>query len=481
MISVILAGGSGTRLFPLSRKKYPKQFLKIGDNLSLLQKTINRNLKITDSVENILIITNSDYQFHIKAQIKEILPEIKTDKLNLILEPVSRNTAPAIALAIKYILEKMSAKEDEVILVSPSDHIIHPDEKFKQYVKEGENIAKKGYIVTFGINPTKPETGYGYIESEERIEERGSISTYKVRKFHEKPDRKKAEEYLLKGNFYWNSGIFMFTPETMLKELEKQAPEIYSLIESRTFEEVIMSFDEMPDISIDYAVMEKTGKAAVIPMDIRWSDVGSWDSVYDVLEKDEDRNVKIGNVLSIDTKNSLIIGDKRLIATIGIEDLMIVETPDVVVIAKRGEGQKIRELVNRLKENEETKSLTEYHTTVYRPWGSYTEFEKGQRYRIKRITVQPGEQLSLQMHYHRSEHWIVVKGTAKVVMEDEEGNLREFYVHENESTYVPKTTKHRLINPGKVPLEIIEVQVGEYVEEDDIIRFDDKYSRKEKE
>ncbi|SMP25104.1 mannose-1-phosphate guanylyltransferase/mannose-6-phosphate isomerase, partial [Venenivibrio stagnispumantis] len=225
------------------------------------------------------------------------------------------------------------------------------------------------------------------------------------------------------------------------------------------------------------AVMEKTDKAVVLPMDITWSDVGSWDSVYEVLNKDENQNVKIGNILDIDTKNSFIMTDKRLAVTVGVEDLIVVETPDVVLIAKRGEGQKIKDVVQILKQNEKTKQITEYHTTVYRPWGSYTELEKGERYRIKRITVLPGEALSLQMHYHRSEHWIVVKGTAKVILEHDGGKKEEIYIHENESIYVPKTTKHRLINPGKIPLEIIEVQVGEYVEEDDIIRFEDKYQR----
>ncbi len=475
MKSVILAGGSGTRLYPLSRKHFPKQFLKIWDDESLFQKTVKRNLNSVNSIDDILIITNNNYQFHIKNQLKEILESDKETPFNIILEPIGRNTAPAIALTAKYALEKLGAEEDEVLFISPSDHLISPDDKFTEYVKKAEELAKQGFIVTFGIRPNKPETGYGYIEKDGKLE--GEIEAFKVKQFHEKPDYETAKKYIATGDYFWNSGMFAFSIRTILDELKKYSPEIYQHLEGKTFEEVVMNFSEMPDISIDYAVMEKTEKAVVLPLDIMWSDVGSWDSVYEVSEKDENKNVKIGNVIDIDTKNSLIMGDKRLIATIGLEDLIIVETPDAIVIAKKGEGQKIKNLVNILKENEETKPLSEFHTTVYRPWGSYTELEKGERYRIKRITVQPGEKLSLQMHHHRSEHWIVVKGTAKVVLECEDGSLKEFYIHENESTYVPKTTKHRLINPGKIPLEIIEVQVGEYVEEDDIQRFDDVYKR----
>ena len=471
MKTVILAGGSGTRLFPLSRENYPKQFIKIADESSLLQKTFNRCKHFTNS-KDIFIVSGDKYQFHIKNQLEEIGEK---DFKNIILEPVGRNTAPAIALAVKYLLEKENATEDSIIFITPSDHIISPEEKFSEYIKEAEVVAKEGYIVTFGVRPSKPETGYGYIEADEKkILNKG----YKVKKFHEKPDLKTAQTYLLKGNFFWNSGMFMFSIKTILNEFKNHSPDIYSFIEKLSYEELVMSFSDMPDISIDYAVMEKSKNIAVIPVDIVWSDVGSWDSLYDVLDKDNKGNAKVGNVVDIDTENSLVFGDsKRIVSTIGLKDLIIVDTDDVVLIAKRGESQKVREIVKKFKEDKKLEEKAKFHNTVYRPWGSYTELEVGNRYKIKRITVKPGGKLSLQMHYHRSEHWVVIKGTAKVILENEEGKLEEKYIHENESIFVPKTTKHRLINPGKVPLEIIEVQVGEYVGEDDIVRFDDIYSR----
>jgi mannose-1-phosphate guanylyltransferase/mannose-6-phosphate isomerase len=478
MKSIILAGGSGTRLFPLSRKGLPKQFLKIGDDKSLFQKTVERNL-LAVKPEDLIIITNKDYRFLVEKELNGLGKSSHTSQ-HIILEPVGRNTAPAIALAVKFLIEKVGVSEDEVLFVCPSDHVISPDEKFAEYIKEAEKMAEEGYIVTFGVKPSKPETGYGYIEADtsKPFELSGEQTAYKVKKFHEKPSLEVAKEYLASGNYYWNSGMFAFTVKTILEEFERHAPDIYEKIENKRFEEVLAEFESMPDISIDYAVMEKTDRAVVLPLEIEWSDVGSWDAVYEVMEKDEKGNVKSGNVIDIDTRNCLILGNKRVVSTIGVEDLIVIETDDVLLIAKKGEGQKVREVVKRLKESEEFKPLTEYHTIVYRPWGSYTELEKGERYRIKRITVKPGEALSLQLHYHRSEHWVVVKGTAKVVLEDERGELKEYFVHENESIYVPKTRKHRIINPGKVPLEIIEVQVGEYVEEDDIVRFEDKYERK---
>jgi mannose-1-phosphate guanylyltransferase/mannose-6-phosphate isomerase len=466
---LILAGGSGVRLFPLSRKNLPKQFLKIGSDRSFFQGTVERVLKLVKEARDVVITSNEEHYFHLKYQLKEL--GLSPEDFHFVKEPLSRNTASAIALTVKYLLEVAGVSLEERLFVSPSDHLISPVDKLVEKVMEAEKVAKEGFIVTFGIRPTKPETGYGYIEAGEIFD-----GGYKVNAFHEKPSLEKAKEYLAKGNFFWNSGMFLFSIETILEEFKEHCAEIFELFEGNDFESLLKNFEKMPNISIDYAIMEKTKRAVVIPLDVTWSDIGSWDSLYEILPKDERNNAKVGKVLDIDTENCLFIGNKRLISAIGLKDLMAIETDDVILLAKRGEGQRVKELVEKLQGRKDLTEITRLHTTVFRPWGSYTELERGERYRIKRVTVYPGESLSFQMHYHRSEHWVVVRGTAKVILE-EDGLLKEYFLHENESIFVPKTTKHRLMNPGKIPLEIIEIQVGEYVEEDDIVRFEDLYGR----
>jgi mannose-1-phosphate guanylyltransferase/mannose-6-phosphate isomerase len=474
MKALILAGGGGTRLWPLSRRNYPKQFLKIKSDKSLLRQTAERLLKVMKR-DDVVIVTNRSYKFYVKAD----LPEIE----NLIFEPACRNTAPAMALGIKYCLEKLGCGEDEVILMCPSDHIIRPDDRFAEYMKSADAIARKGYIVTFGIKPDKPEPGYGYIKAGKEksaksigqsaksisIGEGEDIAFFDVEEFVEKPDMETARRYVEDGSYYWNSGMFAFSIKTMIGEMARHAPEITGL-HDRELGDMLCNFETMPDISIDYAVMEKSDKTVMMPLDLHWSDIGSWDSLYDVLEKDIYENVKQGDVLAIDTKRSLVLGNKRQVTTIGLEDCLIVETDDAILVAKRGEAQKVKEAVKKL--NEASRAEVNEHVTTYRPWGNYTVLEDGPRYKIKRIVVNPNEKLSLQMHYHRSEHWVVIKGTAKVLVGD-----KEMFIHENESAYVPKSTMHRLENPGKVNLEIIEVQNGEYVGEDDIVRTEDKYDR----
>lgn len=464
MKALILAGGSGTRLWPLSRRNYPKQFLRLNSDKSLLQQTVERLLNVV-LPEDIVIITNNEYKFYVKSDITSLSP---TSTFNIILEPSRRNTAPAVALGVKYCMERLGCKEDDVVFISPSDHIIRPTDKFNECMRSSEEIAKKGKIITFGIKPSRPETGYGYIKATGKTEDR-RLDFLAVERFVEKPDEETAVRYVNEGGYYWNSGMFAFSIETIIDEFQRHAPEIGKML-NMTFDEILSNFDQMPDISIDYAVMEKSDRMVILPLDLYWNDIGSWDSLAEVLGRDELGNIAMGDILMVDTRNTLILGNKRLISTIGLEDCLIVETDDAILISKKGKTQKVREVVNKLKKDNR-KEASE-HVKTYRPWGSYTILEEGQRYKIKRIVVNPLEKLSLQMHYHRSEHWIVIRGTAKVTIGD-----KEIFIHENESAYVPKSTIHRLENPGRVPVEIIEVQNGEYLEEDDIVRVKDVYER----
>lgn len=458
---MILAGGSGTRLWPLSRHAYPKQFLKMFDGESLLQKAIHRALALTKG-DDILIISNKAYEFQVKNHVRNVAPEVLQ---NIVLEPEPRNTAPAIALGMTYIRERMNGNPDEMILVMPSDHLIDPLPVFRSAVLNAEKAAGIGMLVTFGIKPGRPETGYGYVQrSEERVGE-----TWRVKRFVEKPDLKTAETYLKSEDYLWNSGMFAFTMATMSAAFEVFMPELADSM-GKGLETFLLSFGNLPAGSIDYGVMEKSDNVVVVPADFQWSDVGSWDSFYDVLGKDAASNVVSGNVLPVDTENCLILGGKRLIATVGLKNLLVVETADAVLIAGKGETQKVKTIVETLKA--EKRPEVEEHVTVDRPWGNYTILENRPGYKIKRIVVEPGEKLSLQLHHQRSEHWVVTAGTAKVRVGDEEQLL-----HVNEGIFVPMETLHRLENPDAVPLEMVEVQVGDYLGEDDIVRFDDVYGR----
>ncbi len=452
MINIILCGGSGTRLWPISRTLMPKQFVKIFNDKSLFQLTVQRNMKFC---ETSFIVSNVEQYFLALDQIEE-LNQINNKYL---LEPLAKNTAPAIALAC------LSLDYDKLVLVTPSDHLIKNEIEYEKVLLKAKKEALKNNLVTFGIQPTFPEIGFGYIES---------ANIYDVKAFHEKPDFDTAKKYIELGNYYWNSGMFMFKAGVFLEELQKYSPEIFEA-SKRAFQKankndiIRIKHEDMqniPEDSIDYAVMEKSNIVKVIPSSIDWSDVGSFDSLYHELAKDENNNTLNPNHISINSKNNLIYGCERRIATIDIEDLIIVDTGDVLLISKKGSSQKVKQIVQKLK------NFHNIHSTSHRPWGTYTILEEAKNYKIKRIVVKPGKRLSLQKHFHRNEHWIVVSGTATVTVGD-----RVEYIRPNESTYIKMGEVHRLENEGKIPVVLIEAQVGEYTGEDDIVRLQDDFEK----
>lgn len=456
MTNIILCGGSGTRLWPISRTLMPKQFVKLFSNKSLFQLTVERNSKVCKSQ---FIVSNAEQYFLALDQ----LEELNKSNNSYLLEPIGRNTAPAIALAC------MNLAYDEIVLVTPSDHLVKNEKEYEKVLKKAKEFAIENKLVTFGITPTFAETGFGYIESHNEFD---------VKAFHEKPDFDTATSYLEAGNYYWNSGMFCFKAGVFLDELEKYSPEIYNksqeAFNKASKDEIIRIKHEdmiaIPEDSIDYAVMEKSEIVKVIPSNISWSDVGSFDALFEELPKDKNYNTRNEKHISIDSKNNLVYGNDKVIATVDVEDLIIVDTGDALLVSKKGSSQKVKKVVEKLKAN--NSHLHNIHLTGHRPWGTYTVLEESNGYKIKRIEVKPGSRLSLQKHFHRNEHWIVVSGTATVTV----GNETR-YVRPNESTYIKMGEIHRLENEGKIPVVLIEAQVGEYTGEDDIVRIDDEYGR----
>lgn len=468
---VILSGGSGTRLWPISRELNPKQFSDFFGEQSLFQKTALRT-KNKSLFKSPVILCNNEHRFNVSESLKDI----KITPKSIILEPIGRNTAPAIAIAAVDIVTN-NKKGDDLMLVMPSDHIIENEEEFLKQVEVASKAAKEEYLVTFGIVPDSPETGYGYIKKSTKLKD--LKGTFSVDQFVEKPDLKTAKKFIKTKDYFWNSGIFLFKASTFLEEIQKHSNTIFlngcNSYNNSTKDLGFIRldkeyFEKCPDISIDYCVMEKTTKAALIPLDAKWSDVGSWDSIHKISKKDKDNNSIIGDVKAIDTENCYINSEDKLVATIGVKDLIIIALKDSILIANKNNAQDVKKLFNTLKE--EKREECQSHTKMHRPWGHFETIHLSDRTKVKRIIVNPKACLSLQMHNHRAEHWIIIKGTAFVTCD-----TKEFILTEDQSTYIPIGKKHRLENRGKIPLEVIEVQTGSYLGEDDIVRFSDIYGR----
>jgi mannose-1-phosphate guanylyltransferase/mannose-6-phosphate isomerase len=468
LIPVILSGGSGTRLWPLSRKNLPKQFLALSGASTLFQQTVARTHTLAD-IQAPIVVCSEAHRFLVAEQLREL----KVGGASILLEPMPRNTAPAIALAA---WQGLAENNDATLLVLPADHLIGDTSSFADAVGKALPLADEGWLVTFGIRPEAPETGFGYIKRAEAVGGAG----FRVERFVEKPDASKAKQYVSAGDYEWNSGMFLFKASRFLEELQQHAPKMHAASKA-AFEAAKADLDFVridkdafaasPENSIDYAVMEKTSRAAVVPVSCAWSDIGSWDALWAASQRDAEGNRLEGDVIAIDSRNCFVRGtERRLVAVLGLEDIVIVDTPDAVLVAPRARVQDVKKLVDKIKNAGRQEHM--FHRKVYRPWGSYDSIDMGERFQVKRITVKPGAALSLQKHHHRAEHWVIVSGTAEVTRNDE-----VFLVAENESTFLPLGAVHRLRNPGKVPLELIEVQSGSYLGEDDIVRLEDVYGR----
>ncbi len=470
VVPVILSGGSGTRLWPMSRELYPKQFIALLGGESLFERTLRR-VRGIEAIQSPIVVCNEEHRFMAAEQLRRS----GVREGSILLEPVGRNTAPAIAVAA---LEAVERHGDAVLLVLPADHMIRDEDAFRAAAQTGARAAGAGWLVTFGVVPTRPETGFGYIRRGEPLEE----GLYRVERFVEKPDADTAQRYLEQGGYYWNSGMFLFLASRYLHELAGHEPEMAACCRAafegrhRDLDFVRLeaaSFERAPADSIDYAVMERTDRAVVVPLDAGWSDVGSWHALWEARDHDADGNVLVGDVIAEQTRNSYVHAAGRLVATLGLEDVVVVETADAVMVAPRARSQEVKRIVERLKAAGRDEARV--HRKVYRPWGAYETLDLAERFQVKHITVEPGQSLSLQLHHHRSEHWIVVRGTARVTLRGE-----TLLLGENESVYIPLGAEHRLENPGKIPLELIEVQSGSYLGEDDIVRLEDRYGREAK-